>query len=1022
MTLSLFDYAVDFDAPGYLFLLLLLPVVWWTGRRSLAALDRFRRWSALTLRMGLVLVAVLALAEMQIVRTTDRLAVIYLLDRSLSVSPDEARRAIDFINETRAQQRDRSRGDLAGVIVFGREAAVEIPPLADDAPLLHVETVVDNEYTNLAAGLRLARACFPADCAKRLVILSDGNENVESALDEARSFLDGDIGVDVVPLRHPRRGDVLVEKAVMPVEVQANAPFEVRTVVNNVTPDDQPAAGVLRVVRRTGVSETVVAEESVEVKPGRQVYSFRQELEDADFYTYDVQFIAADPESDALPQNNRATAFTHVRGKGRLLLIEDADRPGEFDYLVNRLRAAQIDVETVSSNNAFTNLGDLQRYDSVILANVARTSGDDESLAEFSDEQIAMLVRNTEQLGAGLIMLGGPQSFGAGGWHNTQLEEAMPVDFHVKNPKVVPQGALMLVIDTSGSMAGGKIVMSKAAAVAAVQVLGENDYVGIVGFDSAAYQIAPLQRVGTGAAVIHRISQIGASGGTNMYPGMHDGYQALVGVKAAVKHMIVLTDGQTEGSDFERMTADMRRLGITTSTVAIGADSAAGLMRRIAGAGGGKFYSVINPAAVPRIFMKEAVRVARPLVYENPQGISASVDYPHEMLSGIGATIPPVTGYVLTTAKRNPLVEVAWRANLPSPGTHPLLAAWTYGLGRSVALTTDTGQRWANRWTEWENYDKLFTQMVRWSMRPTTADSRFALAADAQDGTLRVVISALDQEQGYLNFLMPRGAVVGPDQQSIELKIEQTAPGRYVADAPAQAAGNYFISVIPGPDTAPLRMGVNVSYSLEFRQDYDENVTLLTTLATQAPAGGEPGRLIDLSQPLEVVAENNLFRRDLPRPKARQDCWHLLLLSLGCVFFADVFNRRVAWSFNWWGALAARLPRWRGQPVPEVSSEAMARLGHKKQEIAEQWASSQGARWESAATAEDHLTEAMAAPNAAAATVASAPTLTAEAPSGDEDSYTSRLLKAKKKIWEERGSSPRSSEFLTPEERQPDER
>ena len=184
---GVFGYQLDFDRPAYLLVLLALPVAWFWGRHSLAAMGRLRHALAFLLRAAVITGIALALAEVHVVRTSDRLAVIYVLDRSLSVSPERSAAAIEFINASRAQFRNAKRGDVAGVVVFGREAAVELPPLDDDVPLVEVETPIDGESTDLAAALRLARACFPSQCAKRIVVLSDGNENEGSAIEEARA-------------------------------------------------------------------------------------------------------------------------------------------------------------------------------------------------------------------------------------------------------------------------------------------------------------------------------------------------------------------------------------------------------------------------------------------------------------------------------------------------------------------------------------------------------------------------------------------------------------------------------------------------------------------------------------------------------------------------------------------------------------------------------------------------------------------------------------------------------------------
>src|SRR5581483_2441420 len=153
------------------------------------------------------------------------------------------------------------------------------------------------------------------------------------------------------------------------------------------------------------------------------------------------------------------------------------------------------------------------------------------------------------------------------------------------------------------------------------------------------------------------------------------------------------------------------------------------LLKEIAQKTGGKYYEVNNPQTLPKIFQKEARRVARPLVYENDQGFRPKIKYPHEIVSGIDANLPPLTGYVMTTVKNNPLVEVSIVSPVPDVEENTtILACWTYGLGKSVAFTSDAGIRWASNWTQWANYDKLFTQMIRWSMRPAGDEGKFTVA------------------------------------------------------------------------------------------------------------------------------------------------------------------------------------------------------------------------------------------------------------------------------------------------------
>ena len=544
----MFDHSLAFDSPAYLALLALIPLLWWWGSRSLAGLG-WRRLPALVLRTLVLAAIVAALADVQWRRHSDRLTVVYLLDQSLSVPAELREEMLQYVGDSIAEHRRAERGDRFAVIVFGRDAAVEVPPVDSQAALTpRVESLLDPEHTNLEAAIQQAKAVFPQDAARRIVLVTDGNQNLGSAYLEARSAAEDGVSIDVVPVYLDRRGDVLVEKVDAPPKARAGQPFEVRVVLVNDSPEVSPSTvgGTLLVARRWGEREETIAEQRVTLPPGKRVFTFAEKLDQADFYTYRARFSPDDAEADRVLQNNTATAFTHIRGRGRVLFIENAEEPGQFEVLVDRLRGEEIETTVRNTTELFHSIAELQRYDCVVLGNVSRSGGDSAGeVTFFSDAQIDMLVRNTRELGCGLVMIGGPETYGAGGWANTKLEEAMPVGFQIKSAKAIPVGALALVIDRSGSMNGEKLAMSRAAAVAAVRALGPRDYVSVTAFDSAPQQVLPLRRVGDHRTAAARISGIGSGGGTDLYPAMRDGFSQLLQAEASSKHMIVLTDGQT---------------------------------------------------------------------------------------------------------------------------------------------------------------------------------------------------------------------------------------------------------------------------------------------------------------------------------------------------------------------------------------------------------------------------------------------------------------------------------------------
>jgi len=1015
----MFRHSVAFDSSGYLLLLLLLPVLWWLSFHSLAGLGKWRRLVVLTLRSLVLAIIVLALADMQYQRRSDQLTVIYVLDQSLSIPTDQRQTMIQYVNDSLDAHFKEANEDRYAVIVFGRNASVEMPLVDVKIPLSsRVETVLDPEYTDIATAIQRAKAMFPYDSAKRIVLVTDGNQNLADARREARSAAASGVSIDVVPVVLSARNEVAVEKVDLPASARRGQPFELRVVLRNDAPEgsERTVAGKLRIVRKAGDNEETIVVQDVEVPPGKRVFSISEEIFQPDFYTYEAHFTPNDPTDDGMTQNNEASAFTHVRGKGNVLLIENWDKQGEFDFLVDRLRNEEIAVTVVPSDRLFNSLAELQRYDSVILANVSRSTGTSgDNITSFSDAQISMLVRNTREMGCGLVMMGGPDTFGAGGWTNTELEKAMPVDFEIKSAKVTPVGALVLMMH-AGEMPKANYWQKRIAAES-IKMLGSRDYCGLVQWNGGdqwlwgqskggLIRVGPNRKMMLGQVDRMMIGDMPAFDGA-----LKMAAAAFAGVKdAAVKHMIIISDGDPTPPTRGTIQALIQQ-GVKVSTVAVGSHGFLGSseLRKIATATGGKYYEVKNARALPKIYQKETRRIARPLVKEPKPPVRPVIVSQHEIIDGLEGAFPPIEGFMLTTVKQNPLVEVVLRSPVPVDERYSaVLATWTYGAGKAVALTTDAGNRWANQWTEWEGYDKLFSQMIRWSMRPTGDLGNFTVATNVREGSTQVIITALDQNEQFLNDQAISGTVVAPDMTSMPLRIEQTAPGRYVGQFPSDQAGSYLIVVNTGTGGAPIRTGVNVGYSAEYRNN-QTNMALLRTLAKLPAKDGPPGELVEVglgAEQLDQSVLSNPFRRDLAPAVANRSIWPWLVLVGSCLFFADVFVRRVQIQFEWLWKMLARardslLRRQRPVPVPVT----MSRLRSRKREVGKQIESRRStARFESSADAPEATESILPTVKPTAKSPEQTKDELEEKPA--EESYTERLLKAKRRVWQDRDHNP----------------
>ena len=145
-------------------------------------------------------------------------------------------------------------------------------------------------------------------------------------------------------------------------------------------------------------------------------------------------------------------------------------------------------------------------------------------------------------------MLGGPNSFGAGGWANTELEAAMPVDFQIKNAKIQAVGALVLMMHASEMAAGNH--WQKVVAREAIKSLGPMDYCGLIHWDNFGQDSwlwggkQGLVRIsGQRKQMLARLDRMTPGDMPDFEPAMKMALAAFNSVPASIKHMIVISDG-----------------------------------------------------------------------------------------------------------------------------------------------------------------------------------------------------------------------------------------------------------------------------------------------------------------------------------------------------------------------------------------------------------------------------------------------------------------------------------------------
>lgn len=820
----------------------LLVWVWWLARKSYAQLSPAARMVSVATRVLILVLLLAALSRPVWERRTQGRHVLFLLDASRSVTRENMEAAIADVDRL-ARDAAGASGNRVSVIAFGRNPRLLVPPTRDwpgftdehrdlllhetsltaaherrtklvsegapqealaeaDARIKAIESFRDEvagDHTDAHAALRLAMNIGEVDEARAIFLFTDAcftrgdwREAIEGV--RARGHT-----LHTVALDKPIPPEVAATDLTLPEKVRVNQSFTGSLRVASTV--ETPARIA---VYRDGYA---AAEFSATLRPGRNTIPIPgQFFRDKGFHTIDV---AVRAENDTRVENNRVRSLLVVPGELRVLYV-DSDE-AQQSYLTSALGLEGVRVEARPASGVPRSLEDLLGYDAFILSNVPAD--------KLSAAQMQMIRSYVQDFGGGFLMLGGDQSFGLGGYYNTPVEEVLPVRMPIQKELNRPSLALMLVIDKSGSMDGAKIQLAKRAAIATAEAINPRDQIGLVGFDSDARVILELTPAGDRAGVSASIGTLDAGGGTFLFPALEIAYDALQQSNARRKHVIVLSDGQTEGFGYEDMAQIMAGDGITISTVGIGEGADMKLMEGMAAAGGGRAYFTNDFHAIPQIFTREALRASNSMLVERL--VIPTVEAPDESLAEIDIDdLPPLAGYVATTPKETASVVII------SDSGDPILAKWRCGLGRAAAFTSDTKPRWAEDWIRWPDFAKFWAQLVRSVAGQDVArDVSLEVRHEVRDGGVHLTAEVRDAADNYLSDRVPQLMMHDGQSGTRPVEVVREAPGRFGATVPEGEYGKtqqFAWRLPPEPDrrnaeglTTPF--GFVQSFSPEFR-------------------------------------------------------------------------------------------------------------------------------------------------------------------------------------------------------------
>src|SRR5258706_3927110 len=731
----------------------LLPILWWWMRKAPGASR-----ACLALKCAAFAALAIALADPWAPMRVEKLAVTVLMDTSASMPRESLQHGEGMLRDL---VRKKSGADLRLITFAERPTLRSVPEQADKVSIPEGVDPKEGMATDIEGAMQLALSTFPAQGARRILLISDGNENRGHALTEALRARERGVAIFTVPAGGTAPLPVKVQSIASPEDVLPGKKFMLALQI------DSAGAIPWRVWITSQRHE--IGSTKTDLHSGNNAVDIEAQIAESGVNLMEVHISSAGAEQVLFSQavSVRRPRVLYVTG------CHEASFP-----LLATLKRAQVDVEAAA---AFPVNHGVRDWDAVLLDNYP-----DHELSPDEDAALEKYV----YAGGGLIFIAGDSNAKLAQEPKTPLEKMLPV--RAAPPPEKPT-AVVLVLDKSGSMSGPKIEMAREAARASIKTLRPIDKIGVISFDETFNWVIPMGPAGDLEDKSNLISQITANGGTKIYQAVQSAFETIVNEQATHKHIILLTDGvSTPGTqeDFPRLERDALAKQVTISTIGVGDYINRELLEELARKTRGKVHLVENPESIPQIINAEVRSTEDLAIQERP--VRAVRVRPLEFIDGIDfARARRLLGFVKAEAKEGS--ETILRVDVDKP----LLVRWRYGLGRVIAFMSDARSRWAAPWVRWASFGTLWPQMVRdASHRDRTV--RAGVRPGNGEGDAVVYYDLLGDANNptaaALNVSGPPHILVEvPGEASRTVSLEETSPGHYEAHIPAGQGGLYRI-------------------------------------------------------------------------------------------------------------------------------------------------------------------------------------------------------------------------------------
>ncbi len=858
---------IEFDRP-YL-LLILIPIV-----AALIVSYRFQNEKKRhvkikqTLLTGILMsLLVLAMAGPQMMANSQRVATVFVVDASASVSDyrDEMKQ---FINDA---LKERKKRDYVGIVAFGGDAQVE-QFVSELNSFKGVQTEVDANNTNLEKALTMAASMIPEGNFGRIILMTDGVENqgVVSRLSGTPLLSEKELLIyQINPEENP---EVYVTSIDVGNGNQISKGEKINITVNI------KSNGKTKAKVHLYQGRTMVDTQEVSLSSGDNTVLFTETAEEEGLATYTAR---VESEDDTLRVNNEYSTYLNIVREKRFLVVEDGGDATELVSIVNALfsdEKSHADVVNVFS--VPRKINELMEYTGVIFVNVDASNVP----ADF----MAILKSYVRDNGGGFVATGGRNSFGMGYYKDTVLEEILPVDMDPVEKDELPSIAICYVIDKSGSMSGGlgmvdKLEVAKKATSESMRTLiPGKDSVGVISFDDGFTKVVNVHKIkdaGDLKESQQKVGTIAIEGGTSILPALSEAVKEISKADAKIKHVILLTDGE-DGYEFANYAETLKKAeknGVTISTVAVGDGCNTELLENVAKNGGGSTYVTQTGDELPMIFTQEILLHRKSYIRIGdfvPRQEASSL----ELLKEVEFRLP-FKAFIATKMKSG-ASELAFHYDEEEMEKFPILAAWQYGLGKTVAWTTDVTGEWSQNYSGNNSFAKMWANIFSY-ITTVESDSEVYAKTEVNGNSATVTYHAKGNVPGSTVEM----TVTDVDGIEQTITLNPVGVNEYRGNFSLDKPGAYVVGV--------------KRYDGNGQQIYEESATTVAMMQYSEEYRVEKGvgeqtinELKSLTGATIITEPAEAFNYIMRRSKGMRDMTPFLLVFAMVFFLYNIFYRR----------------------------------------------------------------------------------------------------------------------------------